>query len=621
MAEHISELCTLLVEDLYGELSSRVFSLLAKLGRLSIRGLLQSSNLTLRELKHGLVVLIQQHLVLHYTGEEETFYEPDWQHAYALVRYGKIVKIIEDRFGDAAGGLASNLLLLGNAQISDLAQAYGVATKKEASNDAQVNGNGVTNGDHGEEIQDSVHIKTIDDLHRVLRQLLESGFVTKIHAKHFHPTSDLRNEAERMIKVNMFPTGVKGKEIIQFNAEVNNLLAKWRDEASSGDNEQLGSGAGTKRSATDTQAPARKRIKIGVLNGSSYGAAPKEVPLEDDLVVCINQDKCVVAIRTQQLVDFAEQYIGQITAQVYEAMLRQLEKKVPCCSDPYNIAPTEEDEAGALPTVTAREVMEALDPNLDLASGIGTPQDADTPEEDSSASPAPNGTNALANSARITLIKQHISLLCEDPRRFVRWVGSRGGGEYKVDFRPLSNTLLQRELENIVTARWGPLATRLIRILYAKGRLDEKQVSQFSMQRTKEIRADLTRMQEAGFVDTQEVPKDNTRAPARTMYLWFFDADQTRQLVLTDTYKAMARALQRVRHERARVAAVIEKAERTDVVGNEDRFLSATERAALRGWREREERVLVQLARMDDLVAVLRDFRLPVLPKTAWGAD
>ncbi|KAK8160409.1 RNA polymerase III subunit RPC82-domain-containing protein [Phyllosticta citrichinensis] len=620
MAEHISELCTLLVEDLYGELSSRVFSLLAKLGRLSIRGLLQSSHFTVRELKHGLAVLIQQHLVLHYTGEDETFYEPDWQHAYALVRYGKIAKMVEDRFGDAAGGLASNLLLLGNAKISDLAQAYGVATKEEGADDVQVNGNRVTNGDHGEEVQDNVHIKTIDDLHKVLRQLIDSGFVTQIHAKHFNPTSDLRNEAERMIRIEMFPDGVKGKEIVQFEAEVKKLLAKWRDEPSEADRKELGSGAGTKRSAAEAQAPARKRVKLNMLNGSSYGAAPKEVALDENLVVGINQEKCIVAIRTQQLVDFAEQYIGQVTAQVYEALLRQIEKKVARCSDPYNGAPTEEDEADALPSVTAREVLDALDPSLDLASGIGTPQDADAPE-DSSASPAPNGSTAQANSGRLALVKQHISLLCEDPRRFVRWVGSRGGGEYKVDFRPLSNALLQRELENIVTARWGPLATRLIRILHAKGRLDEKQVSHFSMQRTKEIRADLTRMQEAGFVDTQEVPKDNTRAPARTLYLWFFDQDLTRQLVLTDTYKAMARALQRVKYERARVAAVIEKAERTDVVGNEDRFLSATERAALRGWREREERVLVQLARMDDLVAVLRDFRLPVIPKTAWSAD
>ncbi|KAK8212622.1 RNA polymerase III subunit RPC82 family protein [Phyllosticta capitalensis] len=620
MAEHISELCTLLVEDLYGELSSRVFSILAKLGRLPIRGLLKASDFSVRELKHGLAVLIQQHLVLHHTSEDDTYYEPDWQHAYALVRYGKIAKMVEDRFGDAAGGLASNLLLLGNAKISDLAQAYGVATKREAANDVQVNGNGVTNGDHADEVKDEVHIKTIDDLHKVLRQLLDSGFVTQIHTRHFNPTSDLRNDAERTIKANLFPGGVKGKQVLELEAEVKKLLAKWRDEASASDDEQLGPGAGTKRSAADTEAPARKRVKIGMLNGSSYGAAQKEVALDEELVVGINQEKCIVALRTQQLADYAEQYIGEITAKVYEALLRQLEKKVPRCSDPYNGAPTEDDEADALPSVTAREVLDALDPTIDLAAGIGTPQDSgDSPEDDSS--PVPNGTNAAASTGRITLVKQHISLLCEDPRRFVRWVGSRGGGEYKVDFRPLSNALLQRELENIVTARWGPLATRLIRILHAKGKLDEKQVSQFSMLRTKDIRAELTRMQEAGFVDTQEVPKDNTRAPARTMYLWFFNQDLTRQLVLTDTYKAMARALQRVKHERSRVSSVIEKAERTDVVGNEDRFLSATERAALRGWRDREERMLVQLGRMDDLVAVLRDFRLPVIPKTSWGGD
>jgi len=115
-------------------------------------------------------------------------------------------------------------------------------------------------------------------------------------------------------------------------------------------------------------------------------------------------------------------------------------------------------------------------------------------------------------------------------------------------------------------------------------------------------------MQEAGYVDTQEIPRDNSRQPSRTIYLWFYDQDRMRKLVLNDVYKAMSRLLQRIKVERERVHTVIEKAERLDVRGHEDKYLTKVEREALWAWRECEEKLLVQLSRQDDLVALLRDF-------------
>ncbi|KAH7058948.1 RNA polymerase III subunit RPC82-domain-containing protein [Macrophomina phaseolina] len=637
MAEHISELCTLLVDDLYGELSSRVFSILAKLGRLTIRGLVKYSDLSARDLKHGLAVLIQQGLVLHYTTEDEIYYEPHWDHAYSLVRAGKIVKMVEDRFGESAGGLVSNLLLLGHAKVSDLADAYGVSSKTGAVDAASlhVNGNGIANGEEtnsGAE-KNQNHVKTLDDLHRILRQLLDAGFVIPVRRRHFYPTSDLRNEAERIIKHTLFGGQVKGKQISEMEVEVNKLLKRWRDEEDDQEEQSNGVSAGMKRGREDNNPQARKRIKVNARlpNGSNAVAAGEIIPLDDELVVAVSQDKCTVALRTEQLVDYANRYLGETTAKVYHALLRQMEKKVDRCNDPFDQAPNEDDEADALPSVTAREVLELVDPSVDLAAAFGAPEsqtngvDHESDDEDegttANGTSQNNGVSAAAPGGRLHWVKQHLSLLFEDPRRFVRWVGSRGGGEYKVDFRPLSYSLIQHELEATVLARWGPLAARIIRILSAKGKLDEKQVSTTGLMRTKEIRAALTAMQEAGFVDTQEVPKDNTRAPSRTMYFWFFDQDRTRQLVLTDTYKAMARILQRIKVERAKVQSVIDKAERSDVIGNEDRFLTETEKRALRMWRETEEKLLVQLGRQDDLVAVLRDFRMPPIPKAAWNEN
>jgi DNA-directed RNA polymerase III subunit RPC3 len=184
--------------------------------------------------------------------------------------------------------------------------------------------------------------------------------------------------------------------------------------------------------------------------------------------------------------------------------------------------------------------------------------------------------------------------------------------QWKVDFPRLARILIQTEIEDTVTARHERMGTRLIRILHNKGKLDEKQVSNFGMTPPKTIRSTLTGMQEAGFVEIQEVPKDTSRQPSRTMYLWFYDQQRCRQLLLTDTYKAMARILQRIKVERAKVQTVIDKAERTDVVGHEEQYLSKMERQALRDWSQTEEKLLIQLGRQDNLVATLRDFIGPL---------
>ncbi|KAG9566535.1 hypothetical protein KCU97_g16644, partial [Aureobasidium melanogenum] len=138
--------------------------------------------------------------------------------------------------------------------------------------------------------------------------------------------------------------------------------------------------------------------------------------------------------------------------------------------------------------------------------------------------------------------------------------------------------------------------------------LDEKQVANFSLMRQKDIRSILTAMHEQGFVEAQEVPKDNTRQPSRTLFLWYFDPERCRQLLLQRTYKAQARLIQRMQHEKDVVSEVIQKAERLDVVGHEDEYLTAGDKQVLRTWREFEEKLLTQLARQDDLVALLRDF-------------
>ena len=212
--------------------------------------------------------------------------------------------------------------------------------------------------------------------------------------------------------------------------------------------------------------------------------------------------------------------------------------------------------------------------------------------------------------SRVELLRQHLLLLAEHPLGFVEYIKRTPTKpeQWTVNFRSLARQLRQMELENTIATRFGPGATRLVRIFQEKGKLDEKAITSIGLINQKLMRSILTAMHEAGHLELQEIPRDNARQPSRTLFLWYFDPERCRQKVLEEAYKAMARCLQRARVEKEEVQLTIDKADRTDVVGREEEYLGVEERGALSAWREKEERLLGEVGRLDDLVAVLRDF-------------
>lgn len=350
------------------------------------------------------------------------------------------------------------------------------------------------------------------------------------------------------------------------------------------------------------------------------------------MVLKINYTKCGVAMRSQQLERYAARFVGDTTAKVYNALLILLERKLRRCYDDLDETQDSDQEAAAQPSSTTLDIIDVLSPTLDLVTAIADPSDAngltngyhDDDEDDDdvvgatvkreSARPVRDDYGAASikqRNKRLDHIEQHMNLLAEHPRGFVDKIGTRGKGEWRVNFPALTRSLQRAEIETVINVRFGSIATRLVRMLSSKGKLEEKQVAAFSLMRQKDIRSILTGMQEAGFVEAQEVPKDNTRQPSRTLYFWYFDHERCRQLLLSDTYKAMCRLLQRVHVQRDGVQDVIDKAERLDVVGHEDEYLTTSDKTHLRRWRESEEKLLTQLARQDDMVALLRDFLVP----------
>jgi DNA-directed RNA polymerase III subunit RPC3 len=181
--------------------------------------------------KHGLAVLVQQHLALWYSSDTTTYYEADWTNAYALVRLGKLIKFIENRFDAAAGEVLSTLVLSGHAQVADLARAYtvsrnGVVPGFVAKKAAFTNGD-LPNG-HSKHQQNG-HVPSFDAIHSALQTLLASGFLTVAHESHFRPDIDNRAIAHKQCEAyTQFQAPLKGEKRLEFAQAVDGLLHEWK---------------------------------------------------------------------------------------------------------------------------------------------------------------------------------------------------------------------------------------------------------------------------------------------------------------------------------------------------------------------------------------------------------
>jgi DNA-directed RNA polymerase III subunit RPC3 len=284
--------------------------------------------------------------------------------------------------------------------------------------------------------------------------------------------------------------------------------------------------------------------------------------MQNNMSIGVNLAKCVVAMRSDILVQHAKHYLGYITAEVYRALLTALESKVRSVREDLVHYEDEDEEEEAQPVASVMEVAEFVDPHLDLAAGIngaksdlpnGGPKakkkgvieydndftDIGIKNEPGSDDEGSNGYSSMRNkNRRLDLVEQHLKLLEEHDKEFCRRPGAAGQSEWRVNFPVLGKILLNTEIDTTIDRRFGPAAVRVARMLRQEGRLEEKGVAQKCLKHAKEIRGILAQMQAAGFLESQEVPKDQYRQPTRSLYLWFFDEKKVAQLVLHQPTKA-----------------------------------------------------------------------------------
>jgi DNA-directed RNA polymerase III subunit RPC3 len=623
--------------------------------------------------------LIQQNLAFWYTSEDEvTAYEANTSAAYALARAGKYVKLAEDRFGEFAGGIISNLLLLGHARVGDLAKAYKFTCPGNINGVVGTN-DGVRNPSHTplSESKPDNNLKevgpTLESLHQALCDLLRARLIVVVHESHFRTDADNRAEAEK--EVPRPASKIKKEQQLDWEKNIHRKLLDWKYGTENDMNDMMTLHRGKKRLREDSESNLNfKRQKVHNHATEFHAREPQMEQaksdvkyIDDEVVLRVNQDKFDVMIRNQQLVQLAEQSIGSMTAKVYTELLHQLEPGLHHCKSSSILFEDdgEETELTDLPQVATHKLEALLKEPVDFAGVIaqvdpsqidltiidhrkklrrknvvktngaalpgaaGTDDEIDDAQNDNEAisddesAASSLESDSISPSAPVlepqpdsevkggySTLRQHLLLLCEHPYSFVHHVPRTPSvpEKWAVDFRSLSSTLRHLTLTSTLTSRFGPTATRLANILVAKGKLDEKALSAHSLLNLQPLRPLLTDLQKAGLFQLQEVPRDGSRQPARTFFFWEWDAERARSKILEDCYGAMGRLVWRLGVEKGKVKTLVEKAERSDVVGREEELLGKEEMKALRRWWGVEERIWGEAGRLDDMIAVLRDY-------------
>lgn len=561
-------------------------------------------------------MLIQQNLIYHNTELDTgvTYYEANEDAAYFLLRSGRILQIIEIRYGTDAKDVVQNLLLLGHAKVGDLVDAYQFKTKL-------TNGqtNGMTNGVNGTEGRDKFNLDGI------LKRLLDEGFVEPLVKSMFKSPADTYLEAEKDITRSAGAAATAGaskagktadllKHDVERTVETARRQRSWKE-------------GNLKRYDKNIVPASEKRRKLA--NGRAAAAGPGEfetdVILDRDLVVRVNFQRCTVALRTEALAAAAESEFGAIPAQVYGSLLQILEDKIPRCRSAEEDV-NDDDTAGK--SVTVSQLSSSLSSDINVSQGIGMvpsewaklkpgeipPQASNGKRKRGYESPEDSDGDVVSMDAtadrqsRMSRVKDHLSLISVDRQDLLKRVSNDGLGEFIVPFKEATAFLREVELDTYIAATFGKVGLRLSHVLRKFGKLDEKQIQKIALMKQGEVRKSLIRMEMAGFADIQEVPKDAMRTPNRTIFLWWFDTERVSVQLLDNICKTICRCLEVLETERYKSRDIIALSKRSDVAENEIEALTSEHLEELTNFRVKEERLTAQINRLDQLVGIFKDF-------------
>jgi DNA-directed RNA polymerase III subunit RPC3 len=139
-------------------------------------------------------------------------------------------------------------------------------------------------------------------------------------------------------------------------------------------------------------------------------------------------------------------------------------------------------------------------------------------------------------------------------------------GKYMLNLATMASAVRQLTLEEAVHHKFGASASRLFRLLLRLGaaggcastdsptlKLELKQLAEKGMMAEAEARPLLARMQQAGYVSVQELPRSADHNPRTTVYLWHVELPRACRVLEAELLSTGAKLAVRLAEERRRM--------------------------------------------------------------------
>lgn len=199
--------------------------------------------------------------------------------------------------------------------------------------------------------------------------------------------------------------------------------------------------------------------------------------------------------------------------------------------------------------------------------------------------------------ASIPEINACLQLLSDDMQS-IQFLRKTATGRYYFPFTELNSIIKQNVYDGLIESSLGVSSLRLLRCVRANRLVTEKTLCSLVLLKDKDVRHIVTKLIKINAVEIQELPKASDRSAARTVFLYRIDETHQYQYMEDNLCWNIANLINKVELLKEKNKVLLAKAEREDVVGNEEELLLASELSQLKMINEREISSYVRLNRL-----------------------
>ena len=218
-------------------------------------------------------------------------------------------------------------------------------------------------------------------------------------------------------------------------------------------------------------------------------------------------------------------------------------------------------------------------------------------------------------------VERGLALVSREENSLLTKTTESGGGAYVLEYRNCYQLLLRNTVESIIEERYGSKALRIIKNLIRKKYLELSQMSELTLIPPQELNEIVSRLFRESIISVQEVPRLEEYIPGKTFYLYSFDIEKVRRILLNNAFQIIGNMVVKRRSVYEEAERVLKKDDRvcellgemketanTEQLEEIEQLLTPGERQNARNSRMMLERLELAELFIDETIFILSHF-------------